>query len=202
MAVLAWPAGIPSPTGTDTGFQFRSRLGVLTSPLTGTEVTQELPGARWLYTPAWEVLDSTEWKLLQGLVAALSDTTNTVAIADPAYAMLGRQGGLTGTPTATGNAFAKVVSLAGVAGADPVLRMGDRIQLGTRLYIVTGDVTKSGTTATVPIQPPLRAAFANTAIAYVNPTGEFRLLDGDQGAMRLQPPATASFRPAFIEPLP
>lgn len=84
MAVLAWPAGIPSPTGTDTGFQLRSRMGVLTSPLTGTEVTQELSGARWVYTPGWDVLENVEWQLLQGLLAALADTTNTVAITDPA----------------------------------------------------------------------------------------------------------------------
>jgi hypothetical protein len=200
VALLAWPAGLPMPQQAD--FQLWTRVGVLTSPIAGTEVTQERQGARWKCTLQWDLLENAEWQLLQGLLAALADTANTLAVPDPAYAYLGRRGGLTGTPAATGAADAKIVSLTGVAGTDPVLRYGDRLQIGTRLHVVTGDVTKSGTTASVPIQPPLRATVAALAIGYVAPTCEMRLLDGDQAKGSFRPPAIGAFKPSFIEPLP
>jgi hypothetical protein len=79
----------------------------------------------------------------------------------------------------------------GWAASALVLRAGDRLGLGGRLYMVTDDAgttTDSVGRATVSIAPPLRvAALAGDAIATTSPTTTFEIAGNDAAQNRITP---------------
>lgn len=156
-------------------------VAVVSSPFVpGQTQTQAWPGADcWSMTitpPKMARAAAAQWR---GFMAGLRGMENVLQIGDPWGAT--PLGAATGTPLCNGTAnLAMATTLATngwTASVTGILKAGDYIQVGLRLYQVTQDVDSDSTgAATLSIWPSLREAPANGAsIITSSAKGIFRL---------------------------
>jgi len=187
------------------------------SPVTRATQVLRRDGARWVAEATFDPLNATRAGQLEGLIAALAGSVNTVRIAD------WRREFRTGDPRSQGQVPTGPYSFSDatiftdgtglvVGSGNPALAAGvprgalslstagwwpntvavgagDYIGLGGRLYIATEAVTASGTgTATIPVAPPLRAAMAVAEpLVLSKPTVPMRLISDDEAANPTRP---------------
>jgi hypothetical protein len=89
------------------------------------------------------------------------------------------------------------------AGQTGVVKVGDYIQVGTELKIVTADANSDGSgNTTISIAPPIRVSpNDNAAIVVTNPTVIMCLSDGNQARWQVQPTPVYNLSIACEEPL-
>jgi hypothetical protein len=174
-------------------------------------------GARWMAEASFDPLDRVRAGVLDGLLAALAGSVNTVRIwdwrreyrtGDPrsqgdvptgpysfSDATLFTDG--TGLVVGSGNPSLAVGAARGALAIQTqgwwpnttAVGAGDYFGLNGRLYMATEAVTASGTgTATIPIAPPLRAAAAVSELLVLSqPTVAMRLVSDDEAVNPTRP---------------
>lgn len=172
MAIITLPTNLRLGAGSGMGQQ-RHDL-VTRSDATGAEQARVLGPPRWLLRlvqpPALGVADAAVWR---ALVLRLRGRVNHLAAHDPG--LPAPRGTLRGSPTLSGSHALGATTLV-LTGSSGTLLAGDMLGIGTglgtsQLVMVTADCTQ----ASVPIEPPLRTAFAGgTAVAWDRPTAYFR----------------------------
>ena len=187
------------------------------SPVTRATQVMRREGARWVAEASFEPLNPARAGLLEGLLAALAGSVNTVRIWD------WRREFRTGDPRSQGDVPSGPYSFSDatiftdgtglvVGSGNPALAAGaprgalsiitagwwpgmvavgagDHIGLGGRLYMATETVVASGAgTATIPIAPPLREAMLVSApLVLTKPSVPMRLVSDDEAANPTRP---------------
>jgi hypothetical protein len=187
------------------------------SPVTRATQVLRREGARWVAQATFDPLPPARAGELEGLLAALAGSVNTVRIPD------WRREFRTGDPRSAGQVPVGPYSFSDatiftdgtgmvVGSGHPALSAGaprgalaiqtagwwpnaiavgagDLIGLAGRLYIAHEAVTASGAgTATIPISPPLREALlANQPLVLTKPTVPMRLVSDDEAANPTRP---------------
>lgn len=182
------------------------------SPITRQTQVLRREGARWVAEMTFDPLNGRLAGILEGLLAALAGSVNTVRLRDF------RREFRTGDPRSQGNVPTGPYSFSdatiftdgtglvvgsgspsfaagAVKGALSIstqgwwpngvaVGAGDYIGIAGRLHMATAAVTASGTgTATIPIAPPLRApASVGEPLVLTNTTVPMRLVSDDEGA--------------------
>ena len=138
-------------------FGLKSNTQVSTSDLSGEVQTRELPGARWTAAFTWRNRGRADADLLMAWLAQLRGQANRARV--PVYdrpSPRGTWGGSPVTGTVTSTTSIPVTGFS--AGA--TVKAGDLFNVGSngQLVMVVADATASGGgTATLTIEPPLRA---------------------------------------------
>jgi hypothetical protein len=94
MPVLAWPAGLPRPSGLT--FSLKPNTQAFQSPLTRATQTLEMPGARWVAVITWSELVAAEIRALRAFLAQLRGRAGRLSLWDMAFET--PAGIATGTP--------------------------------------------------------------------------------------------------------
>lgn len=214
MTEYAWPEAL-RPTRLT--FYLQHNTTRFVSPVTRATQVLRREGARWVAQATFDPLDRVRAGLLEGLLAALAGSVNTVRIWD------WRREFRTGDPRVQGDVPTGPFSYSDatiftdgtgfvVGSGNPALAAGaprgalaiqtggwwpnavavgagDLIGLAGRLYIATETVTASGAgTATIPIAPPLREALLiNQPLVLSKPTVAMRLVSDDEAANPTRP---------------
>jgi hypothetical protein len=153
-------------------------VGVLRSPFTFATQVQSHPGEAWMLEAAVAPCRKEQAEPWVAFIAALRGPVGTFLIGDPHRTA--PRGVATGAPKVSGTNAARSTSLNTKGWSNSItniLRAGDYIQIGQRLYKVLQDVNSSGTgTCTLDIFPALRETVTdNTTIITSSPKGLFRL---------------------------
>jgi hypothetical protein len=188
-----------------------------TSPVTRATQVLRREGARWVAEASFDPLDRVRAGVLEGLLAALAGSANTVRIWD--WRLEFRSGdprsqgqvptgpysfsdatiftdgtGLvvgSGNPSLAAGAARGALFLLTQGWFPNTLAMGagDHFGLNGRLHMATEAVTASAAgTATIPIAPPLRApALLAEPLVLTRPTVAMRLVSDDEAANPTRP---------------
>jgi hypothetical protein len=214
MVEHAWPEVLRPSRLT---FYLQHNTARFVSPVTRQTQVLRREGARWVAEATFDPLDRTRAGLLEGLLAALAGSLNTVRVwdwrrehrtGDPRsqgqvpsgpYAfddatVFADGTGLvvgSGTPALAAGAPRGALSIhtAGWWPNSVAVGAGDYIGLGGRLHMATELVEASGAgTATIPIAPPLRAAASLAEpLVLTKPTVPMRLVSDDEAANPTRP---------------
>ena len=229
MTEYAWPAALrPSRLS----FYLQHNTLRFVSPVSRATQVLRRDGARWIAEASFDPLNRIQAGVLEGLLAALAGSANTVRIwdwrrehrtGDPrsqgevpsgpysfSDATIFTDGtGMvvgSGTPSLAAGAARGALSLQ-TQGWWPnavAVGAGDHIGLAGRLYMATETVQASGTgTATIPIAPPLRAAASLAEpMVLTTPTVAMRLASDDEGANPTRPGRFTAITIRLEESLP
>jgi hypothetical protein len=214
MVEYAWPEAL-RPTRLT--FYLQHNTTRFVSPVTRATQVLRREGARWVAEASFDPLSPARAGLLEGLLAGLAGSLNTVRIWD--WRREYRSGdprsqgdvptgpysfsdstiftdgtGLvvgSGNPALAAGATRGALSIQTQGWWPNALAMaaGDYLGLGGRLYMATEAVTASGAgTATIPIAPPLREALLiNQPLVLTKPTVAMRLVSDDEAANPTRP---------------
>jgi len=214
MTEYAWPTVLrPSRLS----FYLQHNTLRFASPITRVTQVMRREGARWMAEATFDPLDRVRAGVLEGLLAALAGSVNTVRIWD------WRREFRTGDPRSQGDVPTGPYSFSDatiftdgtgmvVGSGNPSLAAGaargalslqtqgwwpntvavgagDYFGINGRLYMATTAVTASGTgTATIPIGPPLRAAAAVLEPLVLSmPSVAMRLVSDDEAINPTRP---------------
>lgn len=176
---ISYPLSLPSTTPQVARIDLvaYSAVGITTSPFTFSSQRQEHAGMFFganVSLPFMLRADAEEWI---AFLLALNGPTGTFLMGDPAART--PRGTATGTPRVNGASQTgqTLITDGWTINITNILRKGDYIQLGNRLYKVLLDVNSDGSgNATLDIWPRIRESPADdTAITTNNTVGLFRL---------------------------
>ena len=214
MVEYAWPEAL-RPTRLT--FYLQHNTTRFVSPITRQAQVLRREGARWVAQASFDPLDRVRAGILEGLLAALGGSLNTVRIYDWRREFRSgdprSQGQVPSGPFSFDDATIFTDGTGFVVGSgNPALATGaprgalsiqtqgwypnaiaigagDMIGLAGRLYIATEAIMASGTgTATIPIAPPLREALlVNQQLVLTKPTVPMRLVSDDEAANPTRP---------------
>lgn len=179
---LVYPLTMPSdPAPKRVSFSIVTAIGVTQSPFTLAQQLQEWSGQSWVADVTLPVMDRAEAEPWIAFLLALNGKQGTFLLGDPKGGT--PRGTATGTPLLNGAHAAGASSLVTdgwTASVTGILKLGDYLQIGTRMHKVVGaDVTSDGSgNATIEIWPRLReSATDNTPLLTGSVKGVFRLRD-------------------------
>ena len=229
MTEYAWPAELRPSRQV---FYLQPNTLRFVSPITRQTQVLRREGARWVAELTFDPLNARLAGVLEGLLAALAGSVNTVRLRDF------RREFRTGDPRSQGDVPSGPFSFDDatiftdgtgmvVGSGNPALASGaprgalsiategwypnavavgagDYIGLGGRLYMATERVMASGTgTATIPIAPPLRAAAPlGEPLVLTSATVPMRLVSDDESANPTRPGRFTAITCRFEEALP
>jgi hypothetical protein len=229
MTEYAWPAELRPSRQV---FYLQHNTLRFVSPVTRQAQVLRREGARWVAELTFDPLNARLAGVLEGLLAALAGSVNTVRLRD--FRREFRTGdprsqgdvpsgpfsfddatiftddtGLvvgSGTPAFAAGAPRGALSIA-TQGWYPnavAVGAGDHIGIAGRLYMATERVVASGTgTAAIPVAPPLRAAApVGEPLVLTNATVPMRLVSDDEGANPTRPGRFTAITCRFEEALP
>jgi hypothetical protein len=137
--------------------------------LNGVEQRLTGTGQYFRFTADFRGLTQSQQRQLYGHMQSVRGPLDTFTLTLPSY--LGTNtAGYAGTITAI-TASAGATSVSGTTSSNTaIFKAGDLIKIGSgnKIYTVTADVTSSGTTATIPIYPALRASVSAASATHTN----------------------------------
>lgn len=141
----------------------------VTTSLNGVEQRLTGTGQYFRFTADFRGLTQSQQRQLYGHMQSVRGPLDTFTLTLPSY--LGTNtAGYAGTITAI-TASAGATSVSGTTSSNTaIFKAGDLIKIGSgnKIYTVTADVTSSGTTATIPIYPALRASVSAASATHTN----------------------------------
>lgn len=192
----------PDVTPNAADFGLVSNTQSARSELDGTVQTLALPGDIWTGVFTFANKFDPEARILRAFLASLRGSSGRFYMSPPAYR---RAGTAPGTPLVkgvgqTGSTIATDGWTASQAG---ILLVGDYIQIGSELKMITADASSdSGGNATLAFVPPIRLSPAdNSAVITVKPSCVCMLKDGNQSRWQAQPTPIYAMSIAFEEAL-
>lgn len=160
-----------------------NKVAIVTSIFSGNTQAQRWPGAElWKGTFSLPPLTEVQADVWAAALMQLQGMSNGFMLGDPLHTS--PRGTPTGAPTvdtsfAMNPGSSTIYTYGWVANSANVLRAGDAIQIGYRLYRVLDDISADGNgKAAVPIWPSLREAPSGIVVTN-NPQGLFRLATND-----------------------
>lgn len=168
-------------------FGLQSNTTTFASELNATVQHAALPGDKWTFSITFSNRDQNEGRILKAFLSSLQGSAGRFTMSPPD---LNNQGvGVSGLVNGGGQTGSQVVT-DGWPNNAPILKIGDYIQIGTELKMVTADATSNGTgQATINFTPPLRKATVNNAVVNASaPKGVFYLANDTQASWRLSAP--------------
>lgn len=176
MSYISWSTDFPMPSSMTMGLAFNT-LRMPPNPLTGSMRTVGMPGARWLATLGWDLLDRVDADYLKGVLMQLQGQTNRLVLWDLVQPY--PRGAGSGSPVING-AGQQGVNI-NITGATPNITAwvypGDKFEIGGELKIATAQSNTNGLgQTTLSFQPPTRASPANGGVVkMVQPAANFVL---------------------------
>lgn len=174
---ISYPLSLPSTNIQRVTLSSSSAVAISRSPFSFTAQVQQFTGQLWnaeVTLPPLARADAEPWI---AFLLKLNGTQGTFLLGDPAGKTA--RGAATGTPLVNGASQTgqSLVTDGWTSGVTGILKAGDFIQIGQRLYKVLNDVNSNGSgQATLDIFPRLRESPAdNAAIITSNTVGLFRL---------------------------
>ena len=142
---------------------------LLTETDSGKTFRRQIQGQRFSFTVAYPPMKRSEFAPIMAFIMKQRARKENFTVTMPSY--LDAQGNETGTLLVNGvhSATDTTIALDGFAGDGAGrLKAGDLIKFAhDKVYMVVEDVTSSGNSATVTIEPPLREALADdTSVTY------------------------------------
>lgn len=179
---ITYPLSLPTNKGPlRISLSATTAVVISRSPASYAQQVQRFSGQMWnaeVTLPQMERADAEQWI---SFLLKLNGREGTFLLGD--LAAKTPRGTAGGTPLTNGSHAAQVSSLItdGWTVSSAVLKQGDYIQIGQRLYKVLDDVTSDGSgNATFDIWPRLREAVANNStIITSNCVGLFRLAESN-----------------------
>lgn len=189
MAILDFPSVFPLPAGIN--FQLRPNSQAMTSPLTKSVQTVELPGARWIASITWTDLTGEERRTIKAWLARLRGQAGRFRIHDmshPAPAGSGAVGAV--TVSGAGQTGVSLVTTGWPASASGLLLLGDYIGVNGELKLITAATSSNGSgVATLTFEPPLRASPPDGSVITLDkPSAVFKLANDEQDNMPIRAP--------------
>lgn len=150
-------------------FTPKSIVGVSPSIFTGQQQVYAHQGQWWELEIVTPRMARAALAPIVAWLCALNGREGTFTIGDKLCAA--PRGTISGSPTVNGAATRGSTTLA-ITGHAGTLALGDWIQIGTSLYLVT----QVNSSSSIDVFPRLRSAYANgTSVIYSSPKGLFRL---------------------------
>lgn len=192
--VLEWPG--PNPSSLN--WHLESNTKTFRSPFNGASQVVRFPGSRWKCMVEYSVLEESQARKIEAVLAALDGEYGRVRIRD-----WGRDGKVpAGSPVVSDpDQTGATLSTKGWTANTVVLRAGDYLTVNSELKKVTADVKSNASgVAVIPIAPMLRSSpAANSAVEVQQPWGIFKLADNSQGAYARAPGGVTSMTIEFEE---
>lgn len=178
---ISYPLSLPTnKSATRVTLSAMAAVNISKSPSSYAQQVQRFNGQLWLAEvtlPPMERADAEQWI---SFLLKLNGPEGTFLLGDPAAKT--PRGTAAGTPLVNGaGQTGNTLITDGWGTSQVVLKQGDYIQIGQRLYKALGDVTSDGSgNATFDIWPRLRGATTdNASIITSNCVGLFRLADNN-----------------------
>jgi hypothetical protein len=143
-------------------------------PYAGGEISYDLTGSRWTCTLRWEVMKADLYASLLGMIGLLGSGNNFLSMG--IWGSKPIAGGITGSPTATGAALARSITINSGGGSNPALARGDIVQIGDYAYAATQNLTLTAGTGSLSIWPELRVAASSAPLITASPKTLWKLL--------------------------
>lgn len=183
MPTLVWPS-IVRPSSMEVWIETESVITQMQRSSTSRSAF-ELPVQSWRINQSFDLLTNQMKRTLQGFLASMDGPVQPVLITDYDYeydyTVSGLGGFAAGSITATGTKDAKLINLAGITGANPAFKMGDRIGIAGSIYMVAADANHvSGNITGLQIRPRLRADAAAAAVTLSGLQFTMQLIDDKQ----------------------
>ena len=173
----------------------------VTTSLNGVEQRLTGTGQYFRFMAQFSNLSQSQQRQIYGHMQSVRGPLDTFTLTLPSY--LGTNtAGYTGTITGI-TASAGAVSLTATTSSNTaIFKSGDLIKVGSgnKIYTVTSDVTSSGTTATIPIYPALRASVTTASATHTSLAVTVRYANDNQ-EFSLGPDQFPSFNIEFVEVL-
>jgi len=200
MALLTYPDLPPNAAE----WQLKAHTQTSTSPLTRSSQTLELPGALWVASFTYDRLSQAQWRRLGAFLARCRGAAGRFLLSPPhAAEPLGApEGAPIVSAVSSGSALRTSGWTPSTAG---LLLEGDYLSYavgaGRQMHIVTSDVASdAGGGAVIAVEPPIRVSPAiGAGVVTSGPAAVMRLMDDDQGRLRLVPPVRGAATLQFIE---
>lgn len=184
MSFLTFPYGAVGPSSMT--WRLKANTQVHESPLDGTTQTLVMPGARWVASLTWEVMDREMARVVSAFIARMNGRSGRFLLSPIHAPRIATAGG---TPLVQGAGLTgDLLETDGWEANKTVIVAGDYLSFVNsagrpQLHMaVASAVSNSVGYAPIRIAPPLRSSPAdNTPIEVVEPVGVFRLADDDQG---------------------
>ena len=200
MADINWDANLLYPSSMTMGLTFNT-LRLPPNPLTGSMRTVGMPGARWVATLSWDLLNRDKADPIRALLLKLRGQANRLVIWDLVQPLFRGVGG--GSPTVNGGSQVGV-SL-NITGATPNITNwalpGDKFAVNGELKICVASANTNGSgQTTLTFEPALRASPSNgAAITIIQPTAKFVLESNSVLWEYLTGPAVRNIKIGLIE---
>lgn len=181
-------------------FRLRGNTTAFESELNATVQHGEMPGAKWVANLTFTNRARTQGRVLAAFMARLSGSAGRFKMSPPD---LDQQGTFAGSGVVAGaSQTGSTLSTSGWAPSQASLaRVGDYIEVGGELKMITQDASSDGAGAAVlHIAPPLRKSPANaSSIETDAPKAVFYLINDDQAAWQLSAPLVYAVTMAIEE---
>lgn len=193
---ITYPLAFPTSFGFSTFIiGLDHAVAVAESEFTFEAQVQEHDGTAWEISGTLELLDRDQAEEYNAFIAALGGRKGTFTLSPPGSGT--PRGVATGTPlvNGAGQTGQTLVTDGWTVSTTGILKAGDFIQIGTKLYRVLGDVDSDASgNATIDIAPKINTAFADdSAIVVSNPTGVFRMRE-NMIPIEIKPPNSHTIR--------
>lgn len=168
-------------------FRLQSNSTSFESELNATVQHAAMPGDKWVFQLTFTNRDKAEGRVLSAFLASLGGPTGRFTMSPPD--LQNRGVGASGQVDGSGQTGTSINTKSWPAN-QPILKVGDYVQIGNELKIVTADANSNGSgNATIKIAPPMRKATTNNATVNAStPKGVFYLTDDNQAGWRLSAP--------------
>lgn len=181
---ITYPLTPPSClTAARVNWGLNTAIAISRNEYTFEQQAQEYDGSGWTLEITPPPLDISSARDLLAFIAALKGPKGTFSFGVPS--MRTPRGAATGTPLVKGGGQMgqELITDGWSASITNILRKGDFIQVGTRLFVVLSDVNSDGSgNATLDIWPNIISAPADNApIITSDPKGLFRLAGNRNG---------------------
>lgn len=168
-------------------FGLESNTTSFVSDLNATVQHAALPGDKWVFSLTFSNRGKQEARILNAFKTSMLGESGRFTMSPPD---LDNQGlGVSGLVNGAGQT-GRQVATDGWPNNTAILKIGDYIQIGNELKMVTADANSNGTgQATINFTPPLRKATVNNAIINAStPKAVFYLSGGTSGNWTVKAP--------------
>ncbi len=184
MAILTFPTITPNAVD----FGLVSNTQNSRSELDGTVQTLALPGDIWTGVLTFTNVFDPDARVLRAFLSSLRGQSGRFYLSPPAYK---RAGTAPGSPLIKGAAQtgATIATDGWTASQVGILKIGDFIEIGAELKMITTDANSDATgSATLSFVPPIRVSPAdNSPVIVTSPKSIMMLKDGNQSRWQAQP---------------
>ena len=173
---ITYPLTVPNHNFSSMTIRMKRVVAVSESAFTLQQQVYEHQGARWEAEVTLPPLSHSEARTWEAFFLKLHGQRGTFLMGNPLHT--DASGTITtATVSGTNNIRSQELVISGTNGQ--TILAGDYFELGSRLYQVVDNATIASDTATLNIEPPLRATVSSGTLDFTLPKGTWRLASND-----------------------